>query len=131
MTNAGRRRCSLMSSKRIAIPVTSILTIAVGALIAIAIFAPDSFVYSGEIKHGNEIVRSIDAFRKREGKLPASLSEVGISDQDQDRYFFQSCTNGRYIVWFGTRLGKSMSYDSATHKWEPFNLVCNGAEVGP
>ena len=104
---------------------------AAGAMITAAMFTPESIIYSREIKHGNEIVRTIDNFRVREGKLPASLSEVGIPDRDQDRYFYQPCTDGRFTVWFGTRLGKSMSYDSATHKWEPFNLVCNGAEVGP
>jgi len=107
------------------------LTAAAVVLFSVEIFAPDSIVFSGEIKYGNEIVRSIDVFSEREGKLPASLSEVGIRGGDQDRYFYQPCTDRRYIVWFGTRLGKSMTYYSATHKWTPLNLVCNSSEVGP
>jgi hypothetical protein len=119
-----------MTSKNGAI-LAGLVTAATVALICVAMFAPDSIVYSREIKHGDEIVRSIDVFREREGKLPTSLSELGTSDKDLERYFYQPCTDRRFIVWFGTRLGKSISYNSATHKWEPLNLMCNGAEVGP
>jgi hypothetical protein len=118
-----------MLSKRSVILAASILTAAAGTVTA-AMFAPDSIVYSREIKHGNEIVRSIDVFQKREGRLPSSLSEVGITDNDQERYFFQACAGGQYIIWFDTRLGKSMVYGSANHEWDPFNH-CSGAAATP
>jgi hypothetical protein len=119
-----------MSRRNVTILAALSLTAVIGVLICFAFFAPDSMVYSREIKLGNEVVRSIDALREREGKLPASLSEVGIPVSDQDHYFYQPCTDGRYIVWFGTRLGESMTYDSATRHWDPFN-GCNAAKVIP
>jgi hypothetical protein len=119
-----------MSSKQRAIWAAVSLAAFAGALICAAIFTPDSIVFSREFRQGNEIVRSIDAFRERGGKLPASLSEVGVTGKDQDRYFYQACVNGQYIVWFGTTLGKSMTYDSATHKWDSLNIPCEGATDG-
>lgn len=107
------------------------MTAFIGALICIAVFARDSMECSRGVKRGNGIVRLVDVSCEREGKLPESLSEVGIPDTDQDRYFYQPCTDGQYIVWFGTRLGESMIYDSATRKWDPFNAVCNVGKATP
>jgi hypothetical protein len=118
-----------MLSKQSAIWAAVSLVAVAAAVVDAAMFAPDSIVYSREIKGGNKIVRSIDVFRERERRLPASLSEVGISGKDQNRYFYEPCTNGRYIVWFCTRLGESMTYDSAIHKWDSLNIPCDGARA--
>jgi hypothetical protein len=93
-------------------------------LMSFVCFAPDSVVYSRRLETGNQIVSSIESFRARSGHLPESLSPAQISDEDQSRFSYESCGD-RYVLWFGTTLGKSMAYDSADQKWGSLNIVCD------
>jgi len=56
-------------------------------------------------------------------KLPASMQELGVGPPEADRFFYEKCSETRFIVWFGTRLGESMTYDSAANNWQ-LNIVC-------
>jgi|SRR5579859_209091 len=69
---------------------------------------------------GEEIVRKIESFRVAQTRLPESLDEIGIevkSLSDPPVYYRKESPD-RYIVWYGLSLGESMTYDSATRKWE-------------
>jgi len=48
-----------------------------------------------------------------------------VSDEERNRFFYETCGD-RYDLWFGTTLGRSMTYDSATRKWNSLNVVCDG-----
>ena len=63
------------------------------------------------------IVARIDAFKTQSGRLPEGLQEIGLGPDSLDVYYRKDSAE-HYIVWFGTTLGESIVYDSATKKWE-------------
>jgi len=95
-----------------------------GGYAAYFLFAPASIRYSSEIRRGNRIAREIDRFRARKGHLPLSLTEIGKLESESGPFYYERCGESRYIVWFGTTLGESMTYDSAKRVWTSLNLTC-------
>ena len=79
---------------------------------------------------GNIAISKIEEFRKMKGPLPDSLSEAGAQDNE-------SCTcycktgDGSYLVWYGTTLGESDTYDSETRKWSPASRACVARSPSP
>jgi len=71
----------------------------------------------------NIAISKIDEFRKVKGRLPDSLSEAGVQDDESCPCY---CKTGdhSYLVWYGTTLGESDTYDSETRKWSPGNRAC-------
>ena len=78
---------------------------------------PDRIVYRSEFKTGEMVVARIEYFRNQRSRLPEDLQEIGIVS-DSIGVFYRKESKDRYIVWFGTTLGESITYDSATKKWE-------------
>ncbi len=70
------------------------------------------------VKQGNEVVHKVESFKKTNGRLPNSLSEIGIEEKEEGPIYYDKKSDTRYIVWFGTILGESITYDSDTQKWE-------------
>lgn len=108
----------------------SILLLVAASLSLVAVFAifdsfgPDSFVFRKEVRRGNAIISKIDAFHRQRRRLPTSMDEIGISAPDANRFFYEKCSDRRFLVWFGTRLGESMTYDSDALKWQSLNIAC-------
>ena len=73
------------------------------------------------IKEGDEIVSKIETFRKGKGMLPNSISEVGIKEQEEGPIYYDKKSDTKYVLWFGTELGESVSYDSDSKKWTLIN----------
>ena len=96
--------------------------LAAGAIFSV--LGPDTFVYCNEIRRGHEIVSRINAFRAHNGRLPASIEEIGASGKDLDKFLYQRCSDKQFNVWFGTTLGESMTFDSASNSWTSVNIVC-------
>jgi hypothetical protein len=67
------------------------------------------------INKGNAIVEQIEGFKQVNGRLPNSLSELGIQQND---LFYSKWDSVNYMVWFGSDLGESKTYYSDTKKWE-------------
>lgn len=67
--------------------------------------------------------RKIEEFRKVKGPLPSSLSEAGAQDDETCPCY---CKTGddSYLVWYGTSLGESDTYDSETKNWSAGNRAC-------
>jgi hypothetical protein len=101
-----------------------------GIVICFLRFAPDGFFWSHDISVGNGLVSRIEAFQTEHGFLPADLSVVGASHATQDKYFYQACDDKSFIVWFGTALGKSMTFESATGSWTSIHPVCRFIPYG-
>jgi hypothetical protein len=75
---------------------------------------------------GNAIVSKIEGFRRGNGRLPNSLSEIGLAEDESGPYYYCKSDNNGYIVWYGKTLGKSDTYDSQTKKWsETGQGVCS------
>ncbi len=73
--------------------------------------------YGDELKQGNEVVAKIEKFKKEKGRLPDSLSEIGVVETESGPIFYKKESETKYIVWFGQELGESATYDSDTKKW--------------
>jgi hypothetical protein len=112
----------------------SLIALGLGLVLAVlgaaywVLYAPDSLKYSIWIRHrirqGNRVAHEIDAYRQRQGHLPASLEDVGEPDTEEGPIYYKQCSDTRYILWFGTTLGHSMSWDSAKRSWVSLNLLC-------
>ena len=89
------------------------------------VFGPPEVVWRSNIRDADRLIAQIESFRQNRGRLPAGLSEVSESAAGQDRFFYEKCDGTHYIVWFGTRLGESMTYDSLAHDWKELNRGCH------
>jgi hypothetical protein len=69
------------------------------------------------IREGNRIVTKIESFRRDKGRLPNTLSEIGIEEKEEGPFYYEKKSEGKYVLWFGTTLGESVTYDSDTRKW--------------
>jgi hypothetical protein len=72
-------------------------------------------------KEGNEIVGKVESFRKDKGRLPDSLSELGIKETEGGPIYYAKKSDTKYLLWFGAELGESVSYDSDSKKWGRIN----------
>lgn len=75
------------------------------------------------IKEGNVLVKKIEAFKVEYKRLPISLEEIGVSEQDGvDALYYskQDSLSENYMISFGTSLGESKIYFSDNKKWENF-----------
>jgi hypothetical protein len=102
-------------SKRIA--AFAILFAVCVAAVVLFLWRPNSLFRRREIANGRALVLQVEAFRRNYGRLPNDLTELGVKDQDL-KVFYQKQSDRDYIVWFGTSLGESEVYDSATRKWD-------------
>lgn len=75
------------------------------------------FPLEAKLRTANQIISRVEAFRVSQGRLPETLEEVGVTDPDL-RVFYEKTNNNEYVVWFGTTLGESETYNSRTKKWE-------------
>jgi len=66
---------------------------------------------------GNEIVHKVEAYKISKGRLPSSLSVIGIPEQEEGPIYYQRVDSINYVVWFGTAVGESVTYSSTTKKW--------------
>lgn len=71
----------------------------------------------------NIAISKIEEFRKVKGRLPDSLSEAGAPDDESCPCYCKTGDNS-YLVWYGTTLGESDTYDSEMRKWSPGNRAC-------
>ena len=76
-----------------------------------------SILSQSKKNEGNEIVAKIELFKKENGRLPSSLSELGIKETEEGPIYYEKKDNSNYILWFGAELGESVTYDSSTNKW--------------
>jgi len=70
-----------------------------------------------EIRRANKVIAAVNSYQVQHGRLPESLSDVGIQDSDALGVYYRRESSGTYIVWFGTVLGESATYDSSTKNW--------------
>jgi hypothetical protein len=77
-------------------------------------------------KAGDAVVTRIEEFQRAKGRLPDSLEEIGVEPAGLSCPCYCKTKTG-YIVWYGTTLGHSVTYDSQTKKWSDVNGgVCDG-----
>ena len=67
-------------------------------------------------KAGNEIVAKVEQFRQSSGHLPEDLSDIGLKSSERCPCYCKT-SNDSYMVWYGTALGESDTYNSRTKHW--------------
>jgi hypothetical protein len=85
--------------------------------LGICLWQPDRLFHWRDFRTGNEIISRVEAFRKSHGYLPESLEDVGVTDPDL-KVFYRKTGENEYLVWFGTTLGESETYNSSAKKWD-------------
>jgi hypothetical protein len=94
------------------------LTILLGSgAIYVFVGQPAWLLQRQEFRTGNKIVSLFETYRNTHGRLPEALDEIGIRDPDI-RVYYQKTGNDAYMVWFGTTLGESETYNSHTKHWK-------------
>ncbi len=94
--------------------VLAVVVLLTGLLIA-SFFLYRNYKDNDLISRGNLVIQNIEDFRQKKGRLPNSLDELGIHD---DELFYNKWDSVNYMVWYGTSLGESVTYYSDTKKWE-------------
>ena len=74
--------------------------------------------YGAKLKQGNEVIAKVEKFRNESGRLPDSLSEIGIFITESGPIYYKKQSETKYIVWFGKELGESATYDSDIKEWD-------------
>jgi len=110
--------------KQILIFVSCLFVIGLCGYAYFSVFGPDEFVWRDRIREGQELVVKVETFRQENHRLPESLEEVGIRVPDSPSLYYKKCNDSQYLVWFGTTLGESMTYNPARREWEPYNRTC-------
>ncbi|HKF50563.1 MAG TPA: hypothetical protein VKB38_24580 [Terracidiphilus sp.] len=108
----------------IGVGVLGIVTLLAASALTFGVFPPDSWLYHRRIALGNRDSQKVDAFRQRTGRLPSSLEDVGVTVDESGPIYYDRCSDSQYILWFGTTLGQSMSFDSANRSWVSLNITC-------
>ena len=70
------------------------------------------------IKKGNQIVLKIEEFKNKNERLPYSLNEINIQERLEGPFYYEKKDSNNYILWFGTELGESTTYDSKLKQWQ-------------
>lgn len=73
---------------------------------------------SNKKAHGEIVVGKIEQFRTENKRLPESLKELGFEESEQGPVYYRKQSDERYEVWYGARLGESVTYDSERKTWE-------------
>ena len=71
-------------------------------------------LYSSEAGQANKVIAAVNSFQSRYGRLPNTLVDIGMEGFESGPIYYQKTSDTTYIVWFGTVLGESATYESAT-----------------
>jgi hypothetical protein len=88
------------------------------AILLAFVIAGFSCASNSKTARGNEIVGKIESFKKEKGRLPESLSEIGIEEKEDSPIHYEKKSDAKFILWYGTSLGESATYDSDTKQWK-------------
>jgi hypothetical protein len=89
------------------------------AVIAVAwllLFGSGPIRDSRMIHRGNAIVAKLEAFRVSNGHYPQHLDEIGIPETESGPFFYERRDHD-FHLWYGKRLGESMTYKSDSKTW--------------
>lgn len=70
-----------------------------------------------EVRQANKVIAAVDSFQSRHGQLPNTLADMGLPDSEAGPVYYRKTSESTYIVWFGTVLGESATYESATKRY--------------
>lgn len=69
------------------------------------------------MRQSEPIRASLENYRQQHGRYPTSLAEIGIVERDDGPIYYRRESESTYILWFGTTLGESKTYQSTDGRW--------------
>lgn len=73
--------------------------------------------YNNYLNKGEELIILVEKYKQNTGKLPESVSELGIKEtMGEGPYYEKKDTS--YIIYFNIGFDKSLIYDSNNKKWQ-------------
>jgi len=84
-------------------------------LLSFAIFSCS--VENDREKYAKAIIEKVEKFKTEKNRLPKNVSEIGLTELEDSKAFYEKKTDSTYIVYFGLSLGESKTYNSSTRKW--------------
>lgn len=67
---------------------------------------------------GDAVVQKVEAFKKENGRLPNSRSEMGLTDSETSQPFYEKRGEDNYVVYFNIGFDNTKAYYSDSKKWE-------------
>lgn len=59
----------------------------------------------------------IEKFQREHNRLPDDLREIGMNHREDGPVYYRKNGERDYTIWYGTRLGSSVVYESKTRQW--------------
>ncbi len=89
-------------------------------LILFYFFYLKDYRYNRLIKEGNKIVVKISKYKRKEGKLPNSLNDLGIDiiDESDPELCYMKIDGNNFILSFSISIDETYFYYSDSKKWE-------------
>ena len=66
----------------------------------------------------NKLIFKIEEYYDKNNKYPDSLADLGIVATEAGPFYYEKKSETEYIIWFGTALGESETYDSIKKRWK-------------
>lgn len=72
------------------------------------------------ISKGNDLIERIEKYKTVNHKLPNSLLDVGIKEDEntETQFSYEKKDNTHYFIWLGISAEESKFYYSDSRKWE-------------
>lgn len=74
------------------------------------------------IEEGNRLIMKVEQYKEENGKLPPSLTAIGIEEKEEGPLYYDLYQDEhgkvQYRVSFGLSFGESMIYDSEIQEWK-------------
>ena len=69
---------------------------------------------------GKELVEKVEEYKTKNHKLPGSLLDIGIiqNETTETQFNYEKRNNDHYVIWLGISAEDSKFYYSDTKKWE-------------
>lgn len=68
------------------------------------------------MRQSEPIHEALKAYHQKHGGYPESLDQIGIPSREEGPIYYQR-EGSSYLLWFGTRLGESRTYQSNQGRW--------------
>ena len=93
-------------------------SLALVVVLSVMLCSCDTLIKRDLIKEGNEVIAKIESFKKDNGRLPESLTELGIVETEGGPIFYKKVDSSRYTLYGMVHFDRTVNYDSETQKWE-------------
>jgi hypothetical protein len=69
------------------------------------------------MRQAEPIQASLESYRQQHGHYPDSISQIGLVEREEGPLYYQRESESSYILWFGTTLGESVTFNSTDRRW--------------